>query len=178
MKNRIADLKIELQGHEETIKLLNDQYLSQIDSIKDTVHKVLDSNVSLRNKLKILFREQGLTIGSLLTAISMTLGFLVELFTPSSSSGGSSQGNSGKKDDAADGSSKIKKWFQNKLKALASFFGRLAAKAATAIPGIVGSFISWFLNRMKDGISWISEHLWSFFLGLGGLIYTYLMTRK
>ena len=35
------------------------------------------------------------------------------------------------------------------IKSLASLLGKLASKAADALPGIIGSIISWLLNRAK-----------------------------
>ena len=47
--------------------------------IKETILKVLDKdNTSLAEKIQTLFREQGITIASILIAIGMVLGILVE----------------------------------------------------------------------------------------------------
>ena len=50
-------------------------------SFKETIAKVLDKNTSLAEKIWTLFREQGITIASILTAISV----LVEALLPGSS---------------------------------------------------------------------------------------------
>ena len=71
----------------------------------------------------------------------------------------------------------MKEWIRNKLKALASLLGRLGIKAAEALPGIIGGIISWILNRVKRH-SWVSQNLWALVVGIGGLIYTYMVTRK
>ena len=72
----------------------------------------------------------------------------------------------------------LKRWIRHKLKALASLLGRLGMKAAEALPGIIGGIISWILNRAKDIVSWVSQNLWALVAGNGGLIYTYMVTRK
>ena len=72
----------------------------------------------------------------------------------------------------------LKEWVRNKLKALASLLGRLGMKAAEALPGIIGGIISWLLNRAKDVVGWVSQNLWALVVGIGGLIYTYMVTRK
>ena len=51
-------------------------------------------------------------------------------------------------------------------------------KAAEALPGIIGGIISWILNRAKDVVGWVSQTLWALVVGIGGLIYTYMVTRK
>ena len=72
----------------------------------------------------------------------------------------------------------LKDWVRNKLKALASLLGKLGMKAAEALPGIIEGIISWILNRAKDVVGWISQNLWALVVGIGGLIYTYMVTRK
>ena len=47
-------------------------------SFKETIAKVLDKDTSLGEKIRTLFREQGTTIASILTAIGMAIGVLVE----------------------------------------------------------------------------------------------------
>ena len=71
----------------------------------------------------------------------------------------------------------LKEWIRNKLEALASLLGRLRIKAAEELPGIIG-IISWILNRAKDVVGWVSQNLWALVLGIEGLIYTYMVTRR
>ena len=47
-------------------------------SFKETIAKLLDKDTSLGEKIRTLFREQGITIASILTAIGMAIGVLVE----------------------------------------------------------------------------------------------------
>ena len=72
----------------------------------------------------------------------------------------------------------LKGWIRNKLKALASLLGKLGMKAVEALPGIIGGIISWILNRAKDVVGWVSQNLWALVVGIGGLIYMYMVTRK
>ena len=51
-------------------------------------------------------------------------------------------------------------------------------KAAEALPGIIEGIISWILNRVKDIVGWVSQNVWALVVGIGGLIYTYMVTRK
>ena len=67
---------------------------------------------------------------------------------------------------------------RNKLKTLASLLGRLGMKAAEALPGVFGRIISWILNRGKDIAGCVSQNLWALVVGIGGLIYTYMVTSK
>ena len=72
----------------------------------------------------------------------------------------------------------LQEWVRNKLKALALLLGLLGIKAAEALPGIIGGIISWILNRATDVVGWVSQNLWALIVGVGGLIYTYMVTRK
>ena len=72
----------------------------------------------------------------------------------------------------------LKEWIRSKLKALASLLGRLGIKAAEVLPGIIGGIISCILNRAKDVVGWVSHNLWALVVGIGGLIYTYMVTRR
>ena len=45
-----------------------------------------------------------------------------------------------------------REWIKNKLKALSQLLGKLADKALASLPGIIGSIISWILNRAKEVI--------------------------
>ena len=104
-------------------------------------------------------------------AIGMAIRVLVEALLPGS--GGAATASGGEpppKDEAS-----LKEWIRNKLKALASLLGKLGIKAAEALPGIIGGIISWILNRVKDVVGWV---LWALVVGIGGLIYTYIVTRK
>ena len=42
-----------------------------------------------------------------------------------------------------------REWIKNKLKALSQLLGKLADKVLASSPGIIGSIISWILNRAK-----------------------------
>ena len=51
-------------------------------NFKETIAKVLDKDISLGEKIGTLFREQGITIASILTAIGMAIQVLVEALLP------------------------------------------------------------------------------------------------
>ena len=70
-----------------------------------------------------------------------------------------------------------REWIKNKLKALSQLLGKLADKALASLPMIIGSIISWILNRAKEVIGWLSQNLWALITGVGVLIYTYFMTK-
>ena len=56
--------------------------MNQITSFKEMIVNVLDKDTSLAEKIRTLFREQGITIASILTAIGMAISVLVEALLP------------------------------------------------------------------------------------------------
>ena len=171
---RIDALNDELATRHESIDLLKGRLKNQITSFRETIAKVLDKDTSLGEKIRTLFREQGITIASILTAIGMAIGVLVEALLP----GGGGAISGGGDEPPPKEEKGLKKWIKNKLKALASLLGRLGMKAAEALPSIIEGIISWILNRAKDIVGWVSQNLWALVVGIGGLIYTYMVTRK
>ena len=168
---RIDALNDELKVRQESINLLKGRLKNQIMSFRETIAKVLDKDTSLAEKIRTLFREVGITI--ILTAIGMAIGVLVEALLPGGGGAAATSGGPPPKDEKG-----LKEWVRSKLKALASLLGKLGMKAAEALPGIIGGIISWILNRAKDVIGWVSQNLWALVVGIGGLIYTYMVTRK
>ena len=144
-------------------------------SFKETIAKVLDKDTSLGEKIRTLFREQGIMIASILMAIGMAIRVLVKALL---TGGGGAAAASGGGEPPPKDEKGLKGWIRKKLKALASLLGRLGMKAAEALPGIIGGIISWILNRAKDVVGWVSQNLWALVVGIGGLIYMYMVTRE
>ena len=157
---RIDALNNELATRQESINLLKGRLKNHITSFKETIAKVLDKDTSLAEKIRMLFREQGIMIASLLTAIGMAIGVLVEALLPGGGDGtATSDGEPPPKDEKG-----LKEWIRSILKALASLLGKLGVKAAEALPGIIGGIISWVLNRAKDVVGWVSQNLSQYLL--------------
>ena len=91
----------------------------------------MDKDTSLAEKIRTLFREQGITIASILMAIGMAIGVLVKALLPSGGAAASGNGEPPPKDEKG-----LKEWIRNKLKALASLLGQLGIEAAEALLGI------------------------------------------
>ena len=146
---RIDHLNYELKVRQESIDLLKGRLKSQITSFKETIAKVSDKDTLLGEKIRTLFREQGITIAIILTAIGMAIRVLVEPLLP----GGGSAISGGGGEPPPKNEKGLKGWVRSKLKALASLLGKLGMKAAEALPGIIGGIISWILNRAKNVVA-------------------------
>ena len=167
IEDRIGKLRGELTERNKEIAILKGEASKQIGQIKESITKFLDRETgTLGERIRTLFKEQGITIVSILTAVGMAIGVLIEalLGGPSGStptSGGTSGG--------------AREWIKNKLKGLSQLLGKLADGS---LPGIIGSIISWILNRVKEVVGWLSQNLWALITGVGVLIYTYSMTNR
>ena len=174
VRARLQRLQDEQKAINNQIRILKGRYFNQIYQIRESIMKFLDKEMgTLSERIRTLFKEQGTTIVSILTALGMTLRVLIEallggpsMSTPTSES-----------TTTSDKKGRAREWIKNKLKALLQLLGKLADKALASLPGIIGSIISWILNRAKEVIGWLSQNLWALITGVGVLIYTYFMTK-
>ena len=67
-RDRLDDLNTEKQARLEILSQNRKDLQTKVARIKQTVEKVLDQNTSLAERICTLFREQGITIFSILTA--------------------------------------------------------------------------------------------------------------
>ena len=127
---------------------------------------------TLSERIRTPFKEQGVTIISILTALVMTLGVLIQALL-----GGPGVSTTASGSTSGDKKGGARECIKNKLKALSQLPGKLADKALAALPGIIGSILSWILNRAKEVVGWLSQNLWALITGVEVLIYTYFMTK-
>ena len=174
VRARLQRFQDEQKAISDQILILKGRYSNQIYQIRESIMKFLDKETgTLGERIRTLFKEQGITIVSILTAIGMTIGVLIEALL----GGPSASAPTPQSTTTSDKKGGAREWIKNKLKALSSLLGKLAAKAGAALPGIIGSIISWILNRAKEVVGWLSNNLWALITGVGVLIYTYFMTK-
>ena len=131
--------------------------------IKKTLEKILDKNVFLAERIRTLFREQGITIFSILTALSMTISTTVLAFI-GAFGGGRWAGGSPPKDE---------RW----LGRLTDALKKLAGKAVEALPAIVGSVVGAILSFSDKVVRFVAEHTWALKVFVVGLIGVWLMQK-
>ena len=165
ISSRIRDLESERSARLEVINVNRDKLRSQVNRIKDTINKILKEDTTLGERIKTLFREQGITIVSVLTAIGMIIGVIVETFIPTT--GGTTSPSKPPPKDATG----VKDWINKQLSNLGKLLADLAGKAAAALPGIIGSIVSWLLSTTGKVVSWFGEHLWTLVVLVAGLLY-------
>ena len=161
ISNRIKDLESERSARMEVINNNREQLRSQVNRIRETIHKVLNEDTTLRERIRTLFKEQGITIVSILTALGMTIGVIVEAVIPRGA---------GVTPTPGPGES-VKDWIKKQLTNLGKLLAKLAGKAAEALPGIIGAIVSWLLSTTAGVISWVSENLWALLVLVVGLLF-------
>ena len=168
IEDRIKRLRDELNERNKEIDILKGEAFKQINQIKESTTKFLDKEMGiLGERIRTLFKEQGITIVSILTAVGMAIGVLIEAFLGSPTVSTTTSGSTNSGDRKGNGA---REWIKNKLKALLQPPGKLADKALASLPGIIGSIISWILNRAKEVIGWLSQNLWALITGVRVLI--------
>ena len=164
-RNRIAErikgLEDEMTTHREAASGNREALRSQISRIRETLHRILHEDKTLAERIKTLFREQGITIASILTAIGMTISTLVLAVT--GGSGGAAPPQPPEKGG-------IKEWLKKHLRSLGRILAKLADKAAAALPGIIGSIVSWILSLLGKTAVWLAGNLWAVLPAVGGLL--------
>ena len=150
MRARLQRFQDEQKAINDQIHILKGRYSNQIYQIRESIIKFLDKETgTLGERIRTLFKEQGVTIVSILTAVGMAIGVLIEALLGSPTvSTTTSQGTT-----TSDKKGGAREWIKNKLKALLQPLGKLADKVLASLPGIIGSIISWILNRAKEAIS-------------------------
>ena len=125
IEDRIGKLRGELTERNKEIDTLKGEASKQINKIKESITKFLDKETgTLGERIRTLFKEQGITIVSILTAIGMAIGVLIEalLGGPSASTPTSQSTTTSDKKGGA------REWIKNKLKALSQLLGKLQTK--------------------------------------------------
>jgi len=133
---------------------------SQLDRVKDIFG---DKRRSLGEKLRELFKKEGVTIASLATAVGLTIATIALAVTRTIT-------------HAVDPTPpqpqpKPEPSFKDKIKEALRKFGTfllsLAKKSAAALPGLIGSVVSFLFKTAAKAVGFLSEHL---LLGLIALV--------
>ena len=161
-RDRLDGSNTEKQVRLEILSQNRKDLQTQVARIKQTIEKVLDKDTSLAGRICTLFREQGITIFSILTALSMTI---TGVF---GGGGGRGAGGSLPEDEGT-----LKKW----LDRLANGLKRLAGKTVEALPAIVGSAVGAILSFFGKAVGFVAKHTWALIVFIARLVGWWLMQK-
>ena len=81
LEREFSDIKIERESRLEALSSKRAALRSQINRIRETVRRILHEDTTLAERIRALFRKQGITIASILTAVGMAISILVLALT-------------------------------------------------------------------------------------------------
>ena len=121
VRARLQRFQDEQKAINDQIRILTGRYSNQIYQIRESIEmKFLDKETgTLGERIRTLFKEQGVMIVSILTALGITIGVLIEalLGSPTVSTTTSQSTTTSDKKGVA------REWTKNKLKALSQLLG-------------------------------------------------------
>ena len=144
----------EIAQIDESIDRLRGRLKSQVVQIRESISNLLGGDETLGERIKQLFREQGVTIASILTAIGMAISTLVLAIT-----GGGRTVIPPTPPKPPPKPPGVKEWIEKQLKTIANFLKQIAGKAAVALPGIIGGKLSWIFKTASIGVEWFAINL-------------------
>ncbi|WP_428746119.1 hypothetical protein [Sulfurimonas sp.] len=155
----------------EELNIITQEHKNQIERIKKIWRKAItqpDSKIPLKEGIQLLFKLEGITIISIMTAIGMIftslgLGIANAIKPTTTPTPTPPTPNTPKSipDKVKDG-----------LKQLAKYLLELAKKSAAALPGIIGSIVSFLLKSMGNAALFLAEHVLIFlFAAVSFIIY-------
>ena len=161
-RDRLDGSNTEKQVRLEILSQNRKDLQTQVARVKQTIEKVLDKDTSLAGRICTLFRGQGITIFSILTALSMAI---TGVF---GGGGGRGAGGSLPEDEGT-----LKKW----LDRLANGLKRLAGKTVEALPAIVGSAVGAILSFFGKAVGFVAKHTWALIVFIARLVGWWLMQK-
>jgi len=141
---------------------------TQFSRIRETIERVLNEHTTLAERLRTLFREQGVTIASILTALGFIVSTIVLAIQNALGGGGPTPAPA-----PSDGGG-VTDWVKKQLKTLAGWLKALAGKAAAALPGVIGAIVSWLFKTAGSVAVWLAEHLWALAFALVAAVAVWL----
>ena len=161
LESVLSDIELERQARLEALPKNRAILRSQINRIRETFRRLLHGDPTLA-RIRTLFREQGITIASILTAIGMAISTLVLALTGGV---GSAPAPAPKPPDKGG----LRKWVKKHLQALGRALAHLSGKTAAVPPGIISSIVSWLLSTLGKTATWLAENLWALAIAMGAL---------
>ena len=132
------------------IEEINEE-LNEIENEREIEAEGLSLRDRLREKVKQIFKKYGVTVTAIFVAAGATIGVVLGTIT-------------------------------NALKNLGSDLGNglktLGAKAANALPGIIGAIVSFLFKAAGSAIGFLAEHTWLLILAVVAFLFQKLMKKS
>jgi hypothetical protein len=139
---------------------------------------MLNEDMTVGERVRTLFREQGITIISIITALGMAIGALVEGILLATKSAASAIKPPTPKPSPTPDPGGVKEWTKQQLQKIANLLLKLADKMLVALPGIIGSIVNFVLKTASTVVGFVAEHLWILIVAIGGILYNYVISLQ
>ena len=110
-----------------------------------------ENSLSLRERIKAIFKKYGVTLASVLLAAGVTIGVVVRTITNALKKLGTS--------------------LANGLKAIGS-------RAASALPGLIGAIVKFLFKSAGEAVEFLAEHTWLLILAVVVFLFQKLMKKR
>ena len=135
---------------EKEIEEINKE-LNEIENEREIEAEGLSLRDRLREKVKAIFKKYGVTVTAIFLAAGVTIGTVLGTII-------------------------------NALKKLGTDLGNglktLGAKAATALPGLIGTIVSFLFKAAGSAIGFLAEHTWLLILAVVAFLFQKLMKKR
>ena len=130
VEKRLERLKEEHSDQQQKVSKNKKELQSQFDSIRLADEKVLDGDTTLGEKIKTIFREKGITIIAVITAVGTIISTIVlAIKNALGISSGSGGGSKPPKD-----SNKVVTWLRNQIESISASAGKTRWKISCCSP--------------------------------------------
>ena len=183
----ISKLEREINEFDRAIADQDGKVRNQLQIIKDSLTKFFgESESTLGERIRTLFREQGITIVSVLTALGLAITTLAEAIalgvksaTPNPKPKPPGPKPPGPKPGPKPGPTPkptpgSREWIKQMLQKIANLLIKLGDKALAALPGIIGAVVNFLLKSAASAVGFLAENLWALIVAVGGLLYMYI----
>ena len=185
-QREINTLKEEIKLFDAEIREYDGKFRSQFQRIKQTINKMLNEDMTLGEQIQTLFREQGITIVSIITALGLTISMIVEAIlsaaksaikptpTPTPSPTPKPKPKPKPTPDPPEPEPGIKGWVKQQLRNIANLLLKLADKMLVALPGIIGTIVNFILKAASNAVGFIAQNVWILIVAVVGILYNYV----
>ena len=150
IQERLSQQRDERSSRLEAAAADREALRTQFSRIRETIDRMLNEDTTLAERLRTLFREQGVTIASVLTALGSSCRPLCwPSKTHSAGVGPHQHQHPPAVVEPLTGS-------KNNWKTLAGWLKALAGKVAAELPGFIGAIVSWLLKTAGSVAVWLA----------------------
>ena len=139
------------------------KYDGSLGRLKESLMKFVRENGDLRDRLKILFKEQGVTIVSILTALSAVIAAIIEGVKAATIT---TITTTTPQPTPHDKKNIVKKLLENVRDGLLW----LGKKFGDALPGLLGSLFAFIFKSAAKVVGFLSREMWVLFLAVGAVV--------